>query len=163
MFFFKRILSFGLNLAIFAWPTNQRVFFSHGYTADGGCRVRRRVRKLKNKGRDLTLQISDYVILMSLDTFLTLFSSYHSYFCLCRPSKKVVQMWKSWVCFNFFKFSKNSPWKNQEKIFFDFKNFFSLLVYCWNIDLGTFEDCFRTLENVFWPNVALFPSSGPKT
>ena len=70
-------------------------FFLHGYTANGGCRVRRRVRKLKNKGRDLTLKISDYVILMSLDTFLTLFSSYHSYFCSCRPSKKVVQMWKS--------------------------------------------------------------------
>ena len=103
-------------------------FFLHGYTADGGCRVRRRVRKLKNKGRDLTLKISDYVILMSLDTFLTLFSSYHSYFCSCRPSKKVVQMWKSWVCFNFFKFSKNSPLKNQEKIFFDFKkNFFHFL------------------------------------
>ena len=103
-------------------------FFLHGYTADGGCRVRRRVRKLKNKGRDLTLQISDYVILMSLDTFLILFSSYHPYFCSCRPSKKVVQMWKSWVCFNFFKFSKNSPLKNQEKKnFLTSKKFFHFL------------------------------------
>ena len=96
------------------------------YTATQGLGVpcKPRVRKLKNKGRDLTLQISDYVILMSLDTFLILFSSYHSYFCSCRPSKKVVQMWKSWVCFNFFKFSKNSPLKNQEKNFFYFKKIF---------------------------------------
>ena len=144
-------------------PTNINVFFTrlHG---DWVSPCKPRVRKLKNKGRDLTLQISDYIILMSLDTFLILFSSYHPYFCSCRPSKKVVQMWKSWVCFNFFKFSKNSPLKNQEKNFFWLqKKFFSLLVYCWNIDLGTFEDCFRTLENVFWPNVALFPSSGSKT
>ena len=143
---------------------NVTTFFFTRLHGDWVSPCKPRVRKLKKKGRDLTLQISDYAILMSLDTFLILFSSYHPYFCSCRPSKKVVQMSKSWVCFNFFKLLKMSSFKNREtKFFLTSEIIFLLLVYCWNIDLGTFEDCFRTLENVFWPNVALFPSSGPKT
>ena len=102
---------------------------------------------------------------MSLETFLTIFWSYLSYFGYCGPLKIIVEMWKAWVSFNFSHFQnfyiENSEKKNQEN---DFKIFhFLFRFWCWNIDVGSCEGCFRTLGMICWPNIALGPIFGGKT